>query len=221
MPISNPHFSVSCNPLALSIKYCKLQAGASRLSAFRMVWKCAGESLLHTSTSLSSAPSNFWMAFIVPMTIPLPSHTATWTPPSAFHCSSEFAQHVLMKCISSQTRDSPSCPKHHALLPIHFPWSFCQGDPSCVFYGSLVSTGLSVRGTHLACSMGVLYQLSGFTNSPSPSHALFPFSTQVWAYFYKLSVAPLVYCTLPNNLTLNSTHCFYISSILTMLAKVD
>jgi hypothetical protein len=207
MLISNPHFSVSCDPLALSIIYCKLQAGASRLSAFCMVWKCAGESLLHTSTSHSSAPSNFWMAFIVLVTIPSPSHKATWTPPSAFHCSSEFAQHVLMKSLL-QTRDSPSCPKHHALLPIHFPWSFCQGN-------------------HLACSMGVLYQLSGFTKGGSrlPLPLTCPVSLlhPNLGLFLQAISRPTCQLHLPNNLTLNSTHCFYIctSSILTMLAKVD
>ncbi len=197
-------------PLALSIKYCKLQAGASRLFAFCVVWKGAGESLLHASASLPSAPSNFRMAFIVPVTFPSPSQR-----PHGLH---------LLLFIDLQNLATRSNEMY-----LFFRQRILPLVQSITHSGRFTSHGLSARGTHLACSMGALYQLirvhkgGGVPASASPSHALFSFSTQIWAYFYKLSAAPLVNCTLPNDLTLNSTHCFYTctSSILTLLATVD
>jgi hypothetical protein len=92
-------------------------------------------------------------------------------------------QHVRMNCISSS--DKGFSPLSRASVPslLHFPW-----DPSCLFYGCLVSADQGSQERGIPGSLPLTCPIS--------------LSTQTRVYFYKLSDVLLVTCIFPNDLPL-------------------
>jgi hypothetical protein len=154
---------MSCSPIALSVRYCKQRVGVSRLSALHMF----GRVLVSPFCALGlvpQCPSNFWMADGTHH-----SHNLFFTFPHG-GCTNG---HQLLLFIDLQS--FATCPNEMYLL---FRQGILPLVQSIMHSGRFTSHGLFARGTHLECSMGLLYQLIGVHRGggfQSPSCALFSF----------------------------------------------